>query len=106
MTIHLQSVLCCIKKGTNSIKCNFDNNFYQPGDTAKLIAEIDNQKCKQDVVRVETTLYRIIRLLSDDGKDKSVKQQLIKKSYAGVDRGLTSVGKSKKILPFELTQKF
>jgi len=33
---------CCISQGTSHIKVFFERNSYLPGETAQIVAEVDN----------------------------------------------------------------
>jgi hypothetical protein len=70
------STMCCLRKGVVSLGVNINKSAYVPGETCTLTLELDNSKSLLDVLGFKATLYRTIRLRSDDGSSTIIKLAL------------------------------
>jgi len=53
---------CCISKGNLNIKTYFEKNAYAPGETARIISEIDNSSCSSAISSLKFELVQSINL--------------------------------------------
>lgn len=53
---------CCCSKGDSKIVSYFEKNDYCPGETAFMITEVDNSKCKADILELKGTFKQLLRI--------------------------------------------
>jgi len=53
---------CCCSKGRLNIKTHFEKNAYAPGETARMITEIDNSQCSSAISSLKFQLVQNIHL--------------------------------------------
>jgi hypothetical protein len=86
MTAHVKSC-CCFDKGVSHIKCYFDKNGSIPGETAKILCELDNRGCTADVTQVTIKLINRIEYTSKDNFQKKFKDTVFTESFPGLPAG-------------------
>jgi hypothetical protein len=67
------STMCCLRKGVVSLGANISKSAYVPGEICNLTVELDNSKSLLDVLGFKATLYRTIRLRSNEGAPTIIK---------------------------------
>ena len=70
LTSNAGNIVCCdcFSRGSCSITAHIDKNAYLPQETAKLWIEVDNSKARRNLLGIEVTFWRVIRLLSQEGQ--------------------------------------
>ena len=95
---------CCIDKGKVSIKSYFERGDYQSGETAAIIAEVDNSDGKNDIVSINGVFIQYLTITA--GKfSKTIKNQLNKVSVTGIKAGEKDVGEKARRMQLALTGK-
>lgn len=83
---------CCINQGSSRLRCFFDKNAYVPGETAKIISEMDNSNCKLSINFLRTSLVRTIRLRSNTGQEKVMTDRIVSLNVLGLGPGEVATG--------------
>lgn len=88
---HTVNCCCCIGKGRVKICSYFERSDYTPGETAYIVAEVDNSDCKVKVDHINGTFRQNLRLTA--GKyTKNIRKALNKVKLQGIDAGEKKVG--------------
>eukprot|EP00825_Cyclidium_porcatum_P001317 TRINITY_DN1059_c0_g1_i1.p1 TRINITY_DN1059_c0_g1~~TRINITY_DN1059_c0_g1_i1.p1 ORF type:complete len:386 (+),score=55.04 TRINITY_DN1059_c0_g1_i1:442-1599(+) len=101
MQVHAKT-WCCIDQGLSSIKCYFDNSWYMPGDTAQVITEIDNSKCKLAVKKIDSDLVKYLKLTANSGHTKDIRRVVCRTQFPGLPAFTSSIGDQKRQTPIPL----
>lgn len=92
---------CCISKGNVKIKAYFEKNQYRIGETAYVIAEIDNSKCTAKIEQIKGALRRELTFkASNFSKNYSAELNMI--TFLGIEAGQTKLGKDASRVPIKI----
>lgn len=61
------STLCCLRQGAVSLNVKISKSAYVAGEACNLIVEVDNSRSSLDVRGVHATVFRTVRLRSNEG---------------------------------------
>jgi len=90
---------CCNPKGFTSIKVNFEKNFYCPGETARVIIEVDNSEAKLKNLKVVFALKQRLVLFAG-GRTFSKDLAKVEQELPAVKKGTkTDFGSVSIVLP-------
>jgi len=92
---------CCIDKGTASLRATFDKNAYVPGETARVVCEVDNQSSLR-LRHVRSKLKRRLTLHDNAGRRHQMVDTLAQGSYDGVDPFTSCMGEAARFVPLLL----
>ena len=67
---------CCLRKGEVKLSATISKSAYVPGEMCNLNIEVDNSKALLDVTAFKGTLFRTIRLISNNGSTTVLKVPL------------------------------
>lgn len=82
---------CCFKKGHTRMVTYFEKDEYEVGETACMIAEIDNSKCDVKIKAVEGVLKQTMKLQAK-GYTHYVATPHNRVSFRGLEAGQTAMG--------------
>ena len=71
---------CCIPKGSVGLVTHFEKTNYTQGETAFVIAEVDNSKCKVNIMCI-TGYFKQVLSLSACGETKKITRDLTHVSH-------------------------
>lgn len=89
------STCCCCAKGSVSMKTYFEKDAYAPGETARVVTEIDNSQCQLKVTNISFSLYQNVTLRAQ-GHVKSFNFPIRNLSLGSVEPGQSFVGDQRK----------
>jgi len=77
---------CCMAKGTNILKAQFEKNFYAPGEIAQVIMQLDNANGQIDSTRISFKLKQKVHLTAR-GKTENKNLTKVQRDLPGVKAG-------------------
>jgi len=77
---------CCCKQGSNTLKVNFEKNFYSPGENARVSMELDNSGTKLKNLKVVFSLKQRLELRAK-GKLMTFDLVKVKQELPGIVKG-------------------
>ena len=94
---------CCINKGYISLKADFAKGSYTPDETAFAKVQADNSNSKLSVSRFEMNLVQTLRLRSDCGHSKVIRDNVLNtRTNDGVPSGEAMLAEQSKELQLYL----
>ncbi|EGR30054.1 hypothetical protein IMG5_143480 [Ichthyophthirius multifiliis] len=93
---------CCISQGTSVIRCHFDRNSYCPGETAYILADIDNSECDLAVKSLECTFKKILKLKSDSGHETVIIKIIQIRDFPGCPARQTAMNENRRQASIQL----
>eukprot|EP00753_Platysulcus_tardus_P010517 PLAT2790.1.p2 GENE.PLAT2790.1~~PLAT2790.1.p2 ORF type:complete len:375 (-),score=167.53 PLAT2790.1:123-1205(-) len=97
-------VCCCFNKGSAAVRATLDKNCYAPGETAHIVAEIDNQS-SVDFRRITVKLMRRLVIRAPGGRDFARTELVAENSYEGVPPHTSAVGDEARRVPLGLVHR-
>lgn len=92
---------CCIDKGTAQLRATFDKNAYVPGETARVVCEVDNQSSLR-LRHIRSKLKRRLTLHDNSGRRHQMVDTLAQGTYEGVDPFTACTGDEARFVPLLL----
>ena len=92
---------CCFGQGKVSMKTYFEKDAYVPGETARVVSEIDNSQCKLKITNINFALNQHITLRAGNHA-KSFSYNLRNMSLGNVEPGQAFVGADRKEASLQL----
>jgi hypothetical protein len=77
---------CCCKQGSNTLKANFEKNFYSPGENAQVSMELDNSGTKLKNLKVIFSLKQRLELRAK-GQFMNFDLVKVKQELPGIVKG-------------------
>lgn len=86
--------ICCISKGRCTLECNFQQNFYQPGETAYAQCKADNRNCTVNIKVFRIRLMQKVNFLAK-GRSTNFERQIANRDYDGIPAGKETLNEPK-----------
>ena len=86
---------CCIDQGAVNAKTSFEKNAYAPSEEVRILAEVDNSKCKLNVQDIVFELTQTV-VLQAKGHIKYLNYSIRTLSLGGLGAGETCIGDQNK----------
>lgn len=93
---------CCIDKGKVNIKAYFERSDYESGQTAVIIAEIDNTNCKENIDHINGVFRQTLNIQAGSF-NKTISNVLTKVTVNGMAPGSQNIGENAKRFNVALT---
>jgi hypothetical protein len=77
---------CCCAKGANTLKAQFEKNYYAPGETAQVIMQLNNEQSKINNSRIQFTLKQKVNLTAR-GKHENKVFTKVQRDLPGIKAG-------------------
>ncbi|KAL4437943.1 hypothetical protein ABPG74_001114 [Tetrahymena malaccensis] len=87
---------CCIGQGQSHIKCHFERNSYMPGETARMLSDIDNSQCDLAITNLQCSLNKRLRLTSNSGREYLITKQVCRRDFQGVGAHQTATDSNRR----------
>ena len=95
---------CCIPKGDVGLVAHFEKINYTQGETAYVVAEVDNTNSKVDILSISGYFKQILTFRAN-GQTKIVARKLTRVEHQGIRKGQKMVGPNAQRIPIELLDK-
>ena len=72
--------------------CYFEKNSYAPGDTANIIADVDNSNSQLNINFMEAVLNKNITLVDNHGRTKHIHTVIARRRFDAIQAGEKRTG--------------